>query len=249
VQLPYINKSKPQWSKRRPVVYILTPVPPLCQEVHNRPSETVQSFHRWNQCALVDGFIVYTRDDHFFDGSNRIKIEPLTLYDFFKKFEQDTILIAAREYQAPVLLPEEVKKYLQERGSRLPGLLFPGSYVGIFSHDARICEKIDDKGAVKIELRKGELIGKDRLTQDIALYSAGVPFGNQASIKVAGEEHSRDRGGLNMVVLSGDGTVLASTIFDAKTGSKINLCTRVDSPGNLVKKPPSFSAQPSNLTE
>ena len=210
-------------------------------------SETVQSFHRWNRCALVDGFIVYTRDDHFFNGSNRIKIEPVTLYDFFKKFEQDTILIAAREYLAPVLLPEEVKKYLQERGSRLPGLLFPGSYVGIFSHGAKIFEKIDDKGAVKIELRKGELIGKDRLTKDIALYSAGVPFGNQASIKVSGVEQSRDRGGLNMVVLNGDGAILASTIFDAKTGSKINLCTRVDSPGNLVKKPPSFSAQPSNF--
>jgi hypothetical protein len=212
-------------------------------------SETVQSFHRWNRCALVDGFIVYTSDDHFFNGSNRIKIEPVTLYDFFKKFEQDTILIAAREYLAPVLLPEDVKKYLQEKGSRLPGLLFPGSYVGIFSHGAKIFEKIDAKGAVKIELQKGELIGKDRLTKDIALYSAGVPFGNQASIKVEGEEQSRDRGGLNMVVLNGDGVVLASTIFDAKTGSKINLCTRVVSPGNLVKKSPSFSAQPSNLRE
>jgi len=210
-------------------------------------SETVQSFPRWNRCALVDGFIVYTRDDHFINGSNRIKIEAVTLYDFFKKFEQDTILIAAREYQAPVLLPEEVKKYLQEKGSRLPGLLFPGSYVGIFSHGARIFEKIDDKGPVKIELRKGELIGKDRLTKDIALYSAGVPFGNQASLKVAGEEHSRNRGGLNMVVLNGDGAVLASTIFDAKSGSKINLCTRVVSPGNLVKRSPSFSAQPSDF--
>jgi hypothetical protein len=206
-------------------------------------SETVQSFRRWNQCSLVDGFIVYTRDDHFFNGSNRIKIEPITLYDFFKKFEQDTILIAAREYLAPVLLPEEVKKYLQDKGSRLPGLLFTGSYVGIFSHGARIFEKIDAKAAVKIEMRKGELIGKDRLTKDIALYSAGVPFGNQASIKVAGEEHSRNRGGLNMVVLNGDGAVLASTIFDAQTGSKINLCTSAVSPGNLVKKPPP-SAQP-----
>jgi hypothetical protein len=212
-------------------------------------SETVQSFHRWNQCALVDGFIVYTSDDHFFNGSNRIKIEPVTLYDFFKKFAQDTILIAAREYQAPVLLPGDVKKYLQEKGSRLPGLLFRGSYVGIFSHGAKIFEKIDDKGAVKIELRQGELIGKDRLTKDIALYSAGVPFGNQASIKVSGVEQSRDRGGLNMVVLNGDGAVLVSTIFDAKTGSKINLCTRVVSPGNLVTKPPPLSAQPSNLTE
>ena len=210
-------------------------------------SETVQSFPRWNQCALVDGFIVYTRDDHFFNGSNRITIEPITLYDFFKKFEQDTILVAAREYQAPVLLPEEVKQYLQDKGSRLPGLVFRGSYVGIFSYGARIFEKIDDKGAVKMELRKGELIGKDRLTKDIALYSAGVPFGNQASIKVAGEEHSRNRGGLNMVILSGDGAVLASTIFDAKTGSKINLCTSAVSPGNLVKKSPPFSAQPSDL--
>ena len=106
-------------------------------------SETMQSFHRWNRCALVDGFIVYTADDHFFDGSNRIKIESVTLYDFFKMFEQDTILIAAREYSAPVLLPENVKKYLQEKGSRLPGLLFPGSYVGIFSQGAKIFEKID----------------------------------------------------------------------------------------------------------
>jgi hypothetical protein len=78
------------------------------------------------------------------------KVEPVTLYDFFKKFEQDTILIAAREYQTPALLPEEVKEYLQEKGSRLPSLLFPGSYVGIFSHGAKIFEKIDAKGAVKI---------------------------------------------------------------------------------------------------
>jgi hypothetical protein len=52
-----------------------------------------------------------------------------------------------------------------------------------------------------------------------------------------------------MVVLNGDGAVLASTIFDAKTGSKINLCTSAVSPGNPVKKSPSFSAQPFNLTE
>jgi hypothetical protein len=201
-------------------------------------SETVRLFPLWNQCALVDGFIVYTRDDHFFNGSNRIKIEPITLDDFFKKFESDTILIAAREYQAPVLLPEEVKKYLQERGSRLPGLVFRGSYVGIFSRGAKILEKIDDQAAVEIELRKGELIGKDRLSEDIALYSAGVPFGNRASIKVGGEEHSRNRGGLNMVVLNGDGAVLASAIFDVTTGSKINLCTSAVSPGNLVKKSP-----------
>ncbi len=199
-------------------------------------SETVQIFPRWNRGALVDGFLVYTRDDHFFNGSNRINIEPLTLDDFFKKFEPDTILIAAREYQAPVLLPEEVKKYLQEKGSRLPGLLFSGSYVGIFSQGAKIFEKIDAKAAVKMELRKGELLGKDRLAEDIALYSAGVPFGNRASIKVSGVEQSRDRGGLNMVVLSKDGAVLASTIFDAQTGSKINLCTRVVSPGNPLKQ-------------
>ncbi len=210
-------------------------------------SETVRSFHRWDQCALVDGFIVYTRDDHFFDGSNRIKIEPITLYDFFKKFEQDTILIAAREYPASVLLPEEVKKYLQERGSKLAGLPFLGSYVGIFNQGAKILEKIDDKAAVAIELRKGELIGKDRLTKDVALYAAGVWAGYQSSIKVSGIEESRDRGGLNIVVLSGDGVVLASTIFDAQTGSKINLCTRVVSPGNLVKQPPSFSAPPSDF--
>ncbi len=65
-------------------------------------SGTLQSFHRWDQCAQVDGFIVYTTDDHFFNGSNRIHIEPLSLYEFFQKFSQDTILIAAREYQAPV---------------------------------------------------------------------------------------------------------------------------------------------------
>ena len=77
-----------------------------------------------------------------------------------KSLSKDTILIAAREYHAPVLLPEDVKKYLQERGSRLPGLLFPGSYVGIFSQGAKIFEKIDDKGAVKIELRRGNFSGR-----------------------------------------------------------------------------------------
>jgi hypothetical protein len=210
-------------------------------------SETVQLFSKWDQCALVDRYIVYTTDDHFFDGSNRMRIEPITLYGFFKKYEQDTILIAAREYLAPMLLPEDVKKYLHEKGSQLPSLLFPGSYVGIFSHGAKIFEKIDAKGAVKIELRKGEIIGKDRLTKDIALYSAGVPFGNQASIKVSGAEQSRDRGGLNMVVLRADGAILVSTIFDVKTGSKINLCTRAVSPRDIVKKSPPFSAQPSDF--
>ncbi len=210
---------------------------------------TVQSFQRWDRCALVNGFIIYTTDDHFFDGTDRIKIEPLSLYDFFEKFREDTILIAAREYQAPVLLPEEVKKYLQEKGSRLPGLLFQGSYVGIFSHGARIFEKIDAQGAVQIELRQGELVGPERLRADIALYSAGVRFGDRASIKVAGVEQSRDRGGLNLVVLNRDGAVLASAIFDANTGSKINLCTRVVPPGNLLKKPIALSAQPAGAPE
>ena len=98
-------------------------------------------------------------------------------------------------------------------------------------------------------LRRGQLIGKDRLTRNIALYSAGVRFGDLASIKVSGAEESRGRGGLNMVVLNGDGAVLASTIFDANTGSKINLCTREVPPGNLVKKPPPLPAQPSALTK
>ncbi len=210
---------------------------------------TVQSFQRWDRCALVDGFIVYTTDDHFFDGTDRIKIEPVSLYGFFQKFREETILIAAREYQAPVLLPEEVKKYLQEKGSRLPGLLFQGSYVGIFSHGAKIFEKIDAQGAVQIELRQGELVGPDRLSADIALYSAGVRFGDRASIKVSGVEQSRDRGGLNIVVLNREGAVLASAIFDANTGSKINLCTRVVPPGNLLKKPPMLSAQPAGAPE
>jgi hypothetical protein len=99
--------------------------------------------------------------------------------------------------------------------------------------------------------------GKDRLTKDIALYSSGIWADDEASIKVSGVEHSRHRYGLNIVVLSGDGAVLKSTIFDSamlwrqreEPGSKINLCTRLDPPGNLVKKPSLFFAQPSNLTE
>ena len=122
--------------------------------------------------------------------------------------------------------------------------------MGIFSHGAKIFEKIDDKDSVKIELRKGELIGKDRLAEDIALYSAGIwggYTGYKASIKVSGVEQSRDRAGLNMVVLNGDGAVLVSTIFDAQTGGKLNLCTRADSLGNIVKKSPSSSAQLSDF--
>jgi hypothetical protein len=188
-------------------------------------SETLKLFHKWDQCALVDGYIVYTADGRFLDGSNRLEVEPLTFSEFLKKYEGNTILIAAREYLAPALLPEGVKKYFQEKGSKLPALGFPGSYVGVFSRGEKVVEKISEKSAVKVELRRqappagGQVIAD----QDIELYSAGVPFGNQTSIKIAGVEHSKDFGGLDIVAIDREGNILASTVFGVNNPNSTTL--------------------------
>ena len=178
-------------------------------------AETLKLFHKWDQCAMVNGYIVYTTDGSFLNDSNRVKVEPITFLDFLKKYEGNTILIAAREYLAPALLPKGVKQYLLDKGSKLPGLGFPASYVGVFSRGEKVVEKLSDKSAVKIELRREDrpLSGRAIAGKDIELYSAGVPFGNKASIKIAGVEHSRGRGGLNIVAIDRDGNILASTFF------------------------------------
>jgi len=189
-------------------------------------AETLNLFHKWDHCALVDEYIVYTTDGRFLDDSNRLEVEPLTFREFLKKYEGNTILIAAREYLAPALMPEGVKKYLLEKGSKLPALGFAGSYVGVFSRGEKVVEKISNKSAVKVELR-GEVApsgGQVIADKDIELYSAGVPFGNKASIKIAGVEHSRGRGGLNIVAIDGDGNILASTFFGVNNPNRTTLC-------------------------
>jgi hypothetical protein len=174
----------------------------------------------------VDGYIVYTTDGRFLDDSNRLEVEPLTFREFLKKYEGNTILIAAREYLASALLPEEVKKYLLEKGSKLPALGFAGSYVGVFSRGQKVVEKISAKRDVKVEMR-GQVAPSGRQViadQDIELYSAGVPFGNKASIKIAGVEHSRGRGGLNIVAIDRDGNILASIFFGVNNPNRTTLC-------------------------
>ncbi|MGO9622787.1 MAG: DUF6311 domain-containing protein [Desulfobaccales bacterium] len=189
-------------------------------------SETLKLFHKWDQCALVDGYIVYTTDGRFLDGSNRLEVETLTFLAFLKKYEGNTMLIAAREYLAPALMPEEIKQYLLEKGSKLPGLGFRGSYVGVFSRGEKVVEKISDKSAVKVEVRRqvapsgGQVIAD----QDIELYSAGVPFGNKTSIKIAGVEHSKDFGGLDIVAIDRQGNILASTVFGVNNPNSTTLC-------------------------
>ncbi len=189
-------------------------------------SETLKLFHKWDQCALVDGYVVYTTDGHFLDGSNRLEVEPITFLAFLKKYEGNTILIAAREYLAPVLLPEEVKQYLHQKGSKLPDLGFSGSYVGVFSGGEKVVEKISDKSAVKVELR-GQVApfgGRMIADKDIELYSVGVPLGNKVSIKIAGVEHSKDFGGLDIVAIDREGNILASTVFGVNNPNSTTLC-------------------------
>jgi hypothetical protein len=152
-------------------------------------------------------------------------VEPLTFLDFLKKYEGNTILVAAREYLAAALLPEEVKQYLHQKGSKLQNLGFPGSYAGVFRRGEKVVEKISDKRAVKIELRRqGASLGRQvKTTKDIEIYSAGVPFGNKASIKIAGVEHSRGRGGLNIVAIDRYGNILASTFFGVNNPNRTTL--------------------------
>ncbi len=194
-------------------------------------SETLKLFHKWDQCALVDGYIVYTTDGRFLDGSNKLEVEPLTFLAFLKKYEGNVILIAAREYLASALLPEGVKNYLLEKGSKLPALGFAGSYVGVFSRGEKVVEKISDKRAVKIELRRqvAPFGGRMIANQDIELYSAGVRFGNKASIKIAGVEHSKDFGGLDIVAIDRDGRILASTFFGVNNPNYTTLCNIIKS--------------------
>jgi hypothetical protein len=189
-------------------------------------AETLKLFNQWEQCALVDGYMVYTTDGRFLDGANSIKLEPLTFLDFLKKYEGDTILIAAREYVARVLLPDGVKQYLQQKGSRLEELGFKGSYVGVFRRGEKAVEKLSEQGAVKLDLpRPAAPSGREAAAdRDIELYSAGVPFGNRASIKIAGVEYSRGRGGLNLVAIDRHGQVLASTFFGVNNPDSTTVC-------------------------
>jgi hypothetical protein len=188
-------------------------------------AETIRLFRDWPRCVLVDGYIVYTKDDRFFNGANRVTCKQTDLYRFLTYYQQHTILIAAREYVAPVLLPPQVKDYFNQRGSQLPKLEFRGSYVGIIDRGRLALEKIDGRHPVRLDLQRGELLGQEKIRHDLQLISAGVLSGNKTSIKVAGVEHSRNRGGLNVVVLDKDGNVVISATFDLKTTNLLTLCT------------------------
>lgn len=192
--------------------------------------EILQAFQRWGRCALVDGYIIYTNDDHFFNGSNRIKIESDTLYNLLKRFERDTILIAAKGYVSPVLMPQNVREYFQEKGSQLVNLGISDAYVGMISNGSLIQEKIDANKPVTIELPKGKLLGKSIIAQNTVLYCDALPLENKASIKVAGVEYARDLLGLNIVVINNEGEVIFNTIFYKNKDSKVNFYTQDSSP-------------------
>ena len=120
----------------------------------------------------------------------------LTLYDFLKKYYNETIIIVGKDEASQGLSPEEMGKIKQDFGLNIKDLKFRGSYVAVISKGKVVFEEI--KNDKSIEISNNPTLKKLGINQ---ISSAGYTVGNFSSIRMNSSELSLNKRGLNIVLL------------------------------------------------
>lgn len=134
--------------------------------------------------------------------------------DFLKRHTQSTIMVAAMD-EASYKLCSEAKDYFKSMGSEnIAQLGHWGSYIGIYSKNKLVFEKVDNKGAVTESWHKGDEIKGFIIEKNLTLHSAGATWGRTSSIKIANKEWSPNKIGLNFVALNDKWEVIEAVRFN-----------------------------------
>lgn len=134
--------------------------------------------------------------------------------DFLKRHSDKTILVAAMD-EASHKLCSEAKDYFKSMGSEnITQLGHYGSYIGIYSKNKLIFEKVDNNGAVSQNWKSGDIIKDFLILKELKLHSAGATWGRTSSIKIGDKELSINKIGLNFVVLNDKWEVVEKARFN-----------------------------------
>jgi len=107
------------------------------------------------------------------------------------------IFLSAKD-EASQNLPQNLKDYLKQYGSKIASLPYRGSYGAVF-YNGKLKEEINGEGPIAItsDSLKDDLLG-GKLKYEI--FSSGQPYGDNSSIKLNNFDYSIRGRGLNIVV-------------------------------------------------
>lgn len=141
----------------------------------------------------------------------------ITLSELLQLYQDNTILMAVR-YDGNKAMDDSSRAYLANLGSRIESLNYWDSYAAILHEGKFIAESIDSRDAISLSWPSGAELafpgGEFIFSQDVSLYSAGYPFGENVDIRVAGAAAATGWRGLNLVILNDQFEIIARAVFD-----------------------------------
>ena len=138
--------------------------------------------HSLHVCDYAFQRVLYTPDES--ERLNQVLVSHAS----------ETILVAVKS-EASRNLSEETKRFFRDAGGNIDQLKYRNAYTAVLQGGRVVVEKID-VNACELEFRDPKTGRLFRLA------SAGFHSGNFSSIKIDGKEHSPNKHGLNMVILS-----------------------------------------------
>ncbi|WP_075186591.1 interleukin-like EMT inducer domain-containing protein [Teredinibacter haidensis] len=165
--------------------------------------------------ASEEGFDEVVVTPHFefemkvsFDDTSRVNVDrgtkSVTIPEFLKSLPSTHYVILAIKDEGTRKLSESSKNALAKMGSNIKSIRYRGSWAAVWKNGKPLAEMIEAHDNV------AEIRGQDVLPLaaqlseqglDLVVRSAGYEAGNFAQISVGGKDHSRNRRGVNIVVL------------------------------------------------
>ncbi|MET0412336.1 MAG: sulfatase-like hydrolase/transferase [Polyangiaceae bacterium] len=141
--------------------------------------------------------------------SGRYRVRQLvydeSLLSFLKRNEASITILSAKDEAKAKLSPETVR-YFSELGVELDSLKVRGSFAAVLDARVVIAQGIDNKGPVVLESEALAQRGIDRVE------SAGLKAGNYSRIVLKQKNVSKNRRGLNIVILPRNGGRLVTSV-------------------------------------
>jgi len=166
--------------------------------------------------TYLDGYyVMFSKKSNYIppQGFCHKKVSLETLTQFINKNEHNILIISVKD-EATNKLSMEFKDYMKNLNSNINNLLYRGSYISVIANKKLILEKINNTDSVQINISANSKIKGIKIVKPISIISAGCLVGNFSSIKIDNKELSKNRRGLNIVVLDNKFNVLETVNFD-----------------------------------
>ena len=155
--------------------------------------------------------------DYFSDPAKNVNEPRYSQSDLLKTMlvthSRDTIILAAKG-DADSNLSYIYKKFMIWKGSNIHTLHRGGSYIAVIHRDKVVLEIIDNERPVEINSSSSQVLKSLFPNQELTVFSSGRTVDSRASIQIAGQEHSPNQRGMNVVVLDRLGRVKEQAVFD-----------------------------------